>query len=52
VAYAAKAVTVTLYEGHDPDAGGVACIDIGVSKKVTVDLTEPLGDRSVADGVA
>jgi hypothetical protein len=51
VAYGAKAVTVTLYEGHDPDAGDVACIDIGVFKKVTVDLTEPLGDRSVTDGV-
>lgn len=52
VAYGATAVTITLYEGHDPDAGDVACIDIGVFKKVTVDLAEPLGNRSVTDGVA
>lgn len=50
VVYGAKAVTVTLFEGHDPDAGNVACIDIGVFKKVVVDLDEPLGDRTVNDG--
>jgi hypothetical protein len=50
VAYGANTVTVTLFEGHDPDAGDVACIDIGVFKSVTVDLTEPLGDREVRDG--
>ena len=50
VSYGAKAVTVTLYEGHDPGAGDVACIDIGVFKKVTVDLTEPLDGRAVRDG--
>jgi hypothetical protein len=50
VDYGAGAVTVTLYEGHDPGAGDVACIDIGVFKSVVVDLNEPLGDRTVRDG--
>ena len=52
VAYGARAVTVTLYEGHDPGAEDVACIDIGVLDKVVVDLDEPVGDRAVTDGVA
>lgn len=52
VAYGATAVIVTLNEGHDPAAADVACIDIGVYKEVTVDLTEPLRNRSVVDGVA
>jgi hypothetical protein len=50
VDYGAKAVTVTLFEGHDPDAGDVACIDIGVFKSVTVALTEPLDGRIIRDG--
>jgi hypothetical protein len=52
VAYGTKAVTVTLYEGHDPGAGDVACPEIGVFKEVTVDLTQPLGTRTVVDGAA
>ncbi len=51
VSYGSRTVTVTLYEGHDPAAGDVACAEIGVFKKVTVDLSEPLGGRSVTDGV-
>jgi len=47
-----RAVTITLYEGHDPDAGDVACIEIGVFKQVVVELTEPLGDRHVRDGAS
>jgi hypothetical protein len=50
VAYGSNAVTITLFEGHDPSAGDVACIDIGVFKSVVVDLDEPLGDRAVRDG--
>ena len=46
----ANAVTITLYEGHDPDATDVACPEIGVFKRVTVDLDEPLGDRALRDG--
>ena len=51
VEYGAKTVTITLFEGHDPEAEDVACIDIGVYKRVVVDLDEPRGDRTVEDGV-
>lgn len=50
VAYGANAVTVTLYEGHDPGDGQVACPAIAVFKQVSVALTEPLGGRDVQDG--
>jgi hypothetical protein len=50
VAYGADAVTVTLYSGHDPSAGDVACIDIAELKSVTITLDEPLGDRTIEDG--
>jgi len=50
VDYGDDAVAITLYEGHDPDAGDVACIDIGVFKQVVVELREPLGGRAVEDG--
>ena len=52
VAYGADDVTITLFEGHDPTAGDVACIEIGVSKQVIVTLDEPLGDRAIVDGAA
>ncbi|MGZ8580134.1 MAG: hypothetical protein ACXWW9_02480 [Actinomycetota bacterium] len=52
VRYGADAVTITLYEGHDADAGDVACIEIGVFKRVVVHLDEPLGDREIVDGAA
>ena len=50
VAYGVKAVTITLFEGHEPDAGQVACPAIAMFKQTTVDLTEPVGDRDVNDG--
>jgi hypothetical protein len=50
VTYGANAVTVTLYEGHEPDAGQVACPAIAMFKQTTVDLTEPVGGRDVKDG--
>ena len=46
------AVTITLYEGHDPDAGDVACIEIAVLKSVTITLDQPLGGRDIVDGAA
>jgi hypothetical protein len=52
VRYDAETVTITLYEGHDPDAGDVACIEIGVLKQVVVHLDEPLGGREIVDGAA
>jgi hypothetical protein len=45
-------VTVTLFEGHDPDAGNVACIEIAVQKSVTIALDEPLNGRDIVDGAA
>ena len=45
-------VTITLYEGHDPDAGDVACIEIAVLKSVTITLDHPLGGRAIVDGAA
>jgi hypothetical protein len=52
VEYGATAVTITLYEGHDPDAGDVACIEIALLNKVVVELDEPVGDRGIVDGAA
>jgi hypothetical protein len=50
VSYGADVVTITLFEGYDPDAGDVACIDIGVFKRVVITLDQPLGDRKIVDG--
>jgi hypothetical protein len=50
VTYGTSAVTITLYEGHEPDAGRVACPAIAMFKQTTVDLTEPVGGRDVKDG--
>jgi hypothetical protein len=52
VDYGATTVTITLFEGHDPAAGEVACIDIGVFKRVVITLDQPLGDRTIVDGAA
>jgi hypothetical protein len=52
VRYGTDTVTITLYEGHDPNAGDVACIEIGVLKRVVVQLDEPLAGRAVVDGAA
>jgi hypothetical protein len=52
VAYADDHVTITLFEGHDASDGDVVCIDIALSKKVVVQLAEPLGGRSILDGAA
>lgn len=52
VAYGDDAVTITLFEGHDPAAGDVACIEIGVFKQVVVTLDEALAGRTIVDGAA
>jgi hypothetical protein len=52
VSYGADAVTITLYEGHDPSADEVACPAIAVFKQVVVTLDQPLGDRKILDGAA
>jgi hypothetical protein len=50
--YGPRTVTITLFEGRDPNAGDVACIEIAVAKRVVVRLDEPLGDRPIVDGAA
>ena len=50
VAYGTSAVTITLYEGHEPGGGQVACPAIAMFKQTTVDLTEPVAGRDVKDG--
>jgi hypothetical protein len=45
-------VTVTLFEGHDPNAGDVACIEIAVQRSVTITLGHPLDGRDIVDGAA
>jgi hypothetical protein len=47
-----RAVTVTLFEGHLDTGEDVACIDLGVFKRTTVTLAEPLDGRKVVDGAA
>jgi hypothetical protein len=50
VQYGSKTVTLMLFEGSDPTAGDVACIEIGVFKRVVITLDEQLGDRTITDG--
>ena len=51
VKYGARAVTITLYQGHDRDAGdNVACIELAMAAAVRLQLDEPLGDRRIVDG--
>ena len=46
------AVTVTLYQGSDPNAGDVACPEIAMLKQVSVTLDAPLAGRDIVDGAA
>ena len=46
------AITITLFQGSDPNVTNVACIDIAVQKKVVVELDEPVGARRIVDGAA
>lgn len=50
VSYSPDVVTVTLFAGHDPSAGNVACIDIAQFERVVVTLDEPLNGRTIVDG--
>jgi hypothetical protein len=52
VAYGPDTVTITLYEGHQPTNEDIACIDIGVFKRVIVTLEEPLAGRTIVDGAS
>lgn len=46
----AASVTITLYEGRDPAAQDVACIELAVQKSTHVQLEDPLGNRQLIDG--
>ena len=50
VDYSPTEITVTLFEGHDPEAGDVACIEIALLKAVVVKLDEPVDGRKIVDG--
>ncbi len=50
VAYTADSVTITLFDGSDPNAGMVACPEIAVLKQVTVPLDQALAGRRIVDG--
>jgi hypothetical protein len=52
VAYGSDTVTITLFQGSDPNAGLVACPDIAVLKQVTVTLDQDLAGRRIVDGAA
>ncbi|MEO8477723.1 MAG: hypothetical protein ABI572_11835 [Actinomycetota bacterium] len=52
VAYGPNAVTITLFEGNDPTADDVACIEIAVQKRVVITLDASLGGRDLVDGAA
>ncbi len=43
-------VTITLYQGHDPAARDVACIELAVQKTTFVELDQPVRDREIIDG--
>src|SRR3954466_1880729 len=50
VAYDTDTVTITLWDGSDPNAGMVACEDIAMLKQVTVPLGQALAGRRIVDG--
>jgi hypothetical protein len=50
VEYGEDTITITLYEGNDPDAGDVACIEIAMYKSVTVPLDQDVAGRTIVDG--
>jgi len=50
VTYGADTVTIALFEGSDPGAKDVACIDIAMLASTTVRLDQPLGGRQIVDG--
>jgi hypothetical protein len=52
VDYGSRDVAITLFEGNDPEAGDVACIEIAVQKQVVIVLDEPLDGRTIVDGAA
>lgn len=52
VAETPDTITITLFQGNDPSAGDVACIEIAELKKVVVQLDAPVAGRAIEDGAA
>lgn len=52
VDYGGSEITVTLFEGHDPEADDVVCIEIALRKVVRVPLAEPVEGRDLVDGAS
>lgn len=50
VDYRASSIVVTVYEGHDPEAEDVACIEVALRKVVRIPLEEPVEGRKLVDG--
>ncbi len=50
VRYRSREITLTLYEGHDPDEADTACIEVAVQRVVEVRLDEPVQGRKIVDG--
>jgi hypothetical protein len=50
IEYGRRHIAITLFEGNDPGAGDVACIEIAELQRVRVELDEPIGDRRLVDG--
>ena len=46
------AITITLFQGHDPSAISAVCIEIAVMKRVEVGVDAPVAGRRIADGAA
>jgi len=48
--YQKRRITVTLYEGSDPEQPDAVCIEIALRKVVIVPLDETVGGRKLVDG--
>lgn len=50
VDYGSEAITLTLYEGSDPQQPDAVCIEVALRKVVRVPLEEPVDGRQIVDG--
>lgn len=48
--YARDEITVTVFEGSDPQQPDTVCIEIALRKVVRVALDEPIDGRKIVDG--
>lgn len=50
IEYTPEEITVTLYEGSDPEQPDAVCIEVALRKVVRVALEEPIDGRKIVDG--